>query len=190
MFNFQTSENDESKGLSKQYLSSPSGSSIDASWQIVSHVGTSLLLNEEGLIFNAPFARQRLPFASETGTICMKEVKENNIPLKSQIALPFWPQKGEDNLQDLTGNSIVQGRFSQKYLTGFHYAVGAPKANIYGRAYICLRCFKSGDRSRDNYVEGSEIGTRFGEVVAAADIDGNGFDDLIVAAPLFSTKVW
>ncbi len=33
------------------------------------------------------------------------------------------------------------------------------------------------------------VGALFGEVLAAVDIDGNGIDDLIVGAPLFSDKV-
>ena len=83
------------------------------------------------------------------------------------------------------------------------YALGAPKANkLRGRIYICPNCFgdlttrsQFGEEqkvifaNRNNIrLDGTQFGARFGQTLAAVDINGDGFDDLVVGAPLFSER--
>ena len=106
---------------------------------------------------------------------------------------------------DQTGNAIVQGNFFAKDKNSEHFehfAIGAPKANkLTGRVYVCYKCFYS-RAERKNYgnkgnpsfqveVESSrkQTGERFGAAVAAVDVDGDGIDELVIGAPLYSSKV-
>ena len=80
-----------------------------------------------------------------------------------------------------------------------HYAVGAPKNNLgLGAVYICHSCFTDKhDKTKNMKIECSEkledenfcsFGSRFGQAVAAVDIDGRNGDELVVGAPLHSTS--
>ena len=80
-----------------------------------------------------------------------------------------------------------------------HYAVGAPKYRYgLGAVYICHRCFtKDHDENQDMLIECSgtlghenfcSFGSRFGQAVAAVNIDGNNGDELVVGAPLHSSQ--
>merc|ERR1712172_145833 len=84
-----------------------------------------------------------------------------------------------------------------------HYAVGAPKDKIgYGAVYICHSCFTNEhDSKKDLTITGAltggsisktplSFGSRFGQALAAVNIDGqdgDGRDELVVGAPLYST---
>ena len=75
-----------------------------------------------------------------------------------------------------------------------HYAVGAPKGKAaQGAVYICHSCFTSDHNdAKDIVIKGGEsnppmsYGSRFGQALAAVDIDGRGADELVVGAPLHS----
>lgn len=82
-----------------------------------------------------------------------------------------------------------------------HYAVGAPKANLLrGQAYLCRDCFDNRFSTRQGIffekesavIKGEQIGSRFGEALCSVDINGDGFDDLVIGAPLYSITngVW
>ncbi len=83
-----------------------------------------------------------------------------------------------------------------------HYALGAPKANrLRGRVYLCADCFNAGSALRRRFgssavflerntleVQGEQFGSRFGQAVAAVDVNGDGFSDLVVGAPLYTDE--
>ena len=70
------------------------------------------------------------------------------------------------------------------------YAIGAPNANGYkGSVYICTNCFGGGEGSDvPTEIHGTQIGERFGHSMCAVDVNGDGFDDIVVGAPLYSSK--
>ena len=105
---------------------------------------------------------------------------------------------------DQTGNAIVQGNFFAKDKNSEHFehfAIGAPKANkLTGRVYVCYKCFypkaqrNDGDKGNPSFqveVDSAQkqTGERFGAAVAAVDVDGDGIDELVVGAPLYSSNV-
>lgn len=106
--------------------------------------------------------------------------------LKNQFSTQQDP-----HVHDLTGSSLIKGNFYRGAENFEHFAIGAPKAvSLFGRVYICFHCFSSAPlRKFDLTLEGHQFGARFGQAIAAVDIDGDGYDDLVVGAPLFSTKV-
>ena len=74
------------------------------------------------------------------------------------------------------------------------YAIGAPNPDFYhGRVYICPNCFMEENAMKyqtdAHLVEATEIrgyqfGERFGHSLCATDLNGDGYHDLIVGAPL------
>ena len=70
------------------------------------------------------------------------------------------------------------------------YAVGAPKGEkAQGTVYICHRCFtRNHDKSKDIVIKGGGVsyGSRFGQALAAVNIDNKVRDELVVGAPLHS----
>ena len=80
-----------------------------------------------------------------------------------------------------------------------HYAVGAPKNNAgLGAVYICHSCFtEDHDNTKNMVIKCSQkledenfcpFGSRFGQAIAAVNIDGRDEDELVVGAPLHSTS--
>ena len=70
---------------------------------------------------------------------------------------------------------------------------------MYGKVYICYDCFGSNrDESKDIALSGKEVicgndidcqkhhGSRFGQALAAVDLNGDGIDELVVGAPFYS----
>ena len=108
---------------------------------------------------------------------------------------------GAAYLEDQTGSAMVQGNFFADDMEFEHFAVGAPKANkLTGRVYVCYKCFypkserKDGKDKNPSFqveLEASkkQTGERFGAAVAAVDLDGDGIDELVIGAPLYSSKV-
>ena len=74
------------------------------------------------------------------------------------------------------------------------YAFSAPSgSSLFGATYICPDCFDEGKNNdgtseRTIEVNGRQIGERFGHVLCAVDINGDGYDELVVGAPLNSDE--
>ena len=160
--------------------------------------------------FCARFGKQfgfRWETARMQGSFVSYDVSQD----RYRIADGIWSDSGvsysseyDPHTHDYTRNPIVRGNFFKT--KGEHFAIGSPNARKeFGRVFICYDCFmKFGHRSSSNdlIIEGSDAlcernnilrcyhdGSRFGHAIAAVDIDGDGFDELIIGAPLFSTKV-
>ena len=56
-----------------------------------------------------------------------------------------------------------------------------------GSVYVCPDCFDETDKETIE-VKGFQLGERFGHSICFVDINGDGFDDLVVGAPLHSKK--
>ncbi|KRT82670.1 hypothetical protein AMK59_4505, partial [Oryctes borbonicus] len=77
------------------------------------------------------------------------------------------------------GYSVTSGRFySDKEL---YYVTGAPRASLKGSVLIFT--YKSTYIEKKEIKEGKYVGEYFGASVTASDINGDGWDDLIVGAP-------
>ena len=84
------------------------------------------------------------------------------------------------------------GKFSRtSYDKGTDYAMAAPSAEqLLGAVYICPNCFDDNDKdfrgsfSKTIIIKGHQIGERFGHSLCSVDINGDGYDDLVVGAPL------
>ena len=81
------------------------------------------------------------------------------------------------------------GKFSRaSYDKGTDYAMAAPSAaRLLGAVYICPNCFDDGEEGSFHdtiSITGYQIGERFGHSLCSVDINGDGYDDLVVGAPL------
>ena len=70
------------------------------------------------------------------------------------------------------------------------YAVAAPNADtkdgsVLGSVYVCQNCFKDSFGTTIR-IHGFQYGEKFGHSLCAVDVNGDGYDDLIVGAPLHS----
>ena len=81
------------------------------------------------------------------------------------------------------------------YFNRSHYAVGAPKGvKAQGTVYICHSCFtEDHDKDKDIVIKGDtnspvSYGSRFGQALAAVNIDNSGGDELVIGAPLHSEE--
>ena len=107
--------------------------------------------------------------------------------------------------QDLTGSSIVAGHFFQ--LKEYHFAISSPNVDDnHGKVFLfLLHTFekndpksialdgrhalcggRSNEKGQNNDNNCHQNGARFGASMAAVDLNGDNYDDLIVGAPLFS----
>ena len=60
-----------------------------------------------------------------------------------------------------------------------------------GATYICPNCFGDGEEgtfTKTQKISGYQIGERFGHSLCAVDINGDGYDDLVIGAPLHSEE--
>ena len=184
----------------------------------VSYMGHSIVSLKDRFVFDAPLARFKEYPVKVPNPLNFKKfntyprtmgsiVSVNTINRKSKIANGEWSKKfhsdfdGKDShTDDMTGSAIVAGHFYTNDLG--HFAIGSPKSdNMYGRVYICYNCFYSMGRPirahpKDMVIKHDKAdslmwqkGARFGETLAAVDINGDGIDDLIAGAPLFTSKV-
>ena len=66
--------------------------------------------------------------------------------------------------------------------------MAAPSAaRLLGAVYICPNCFDDGEEGSFHdtiSITGYQIGERFGHSLCSVDINGDGYDDVVVGAPL------
>jgi len=178
------------------------------------HIQTS----SGNLVYNVPYATtdysiQSTKYGEEfmrkirmAGSI-IKELDETDRVVAEGAWLDAYDQSSKTSYledphhMDETGSAMVQGNFFANDMESEHLAIGAPKVNkLTGRVYVCYKCFKPKAERKDGNdknpsfqveLESSQkqTGERFGAAVAAVDLDGNGIDELVIGAPLYSSKV-
>ena len=174
-------------------------------------MGPNFLSLKNRFVFSTPFARFGKGFGFDWATARMQgsfvsyDISQDRYRLAEGVwSKDYHSSPNDPHTHDYTGNPIVRGNFFKTRKE--HFAIGSPNAKKeFGRVYICYDCFmKDGHRSSsdDLIIEGSDAlcegnnigrcfhdGSRFGHAIAAVDIDGDTFDELIIGAPLYSTKV-
>ena len=161
------------------------------------HIQTS----SGNLVYNVPYANTAYPPKRMPGSIIREEGGKRVIADVLALDDTDTAYKDDPHNVDKTGSAIVQGNFFANDKESEHFAIGAPKANkLTGRVYVCYKCFypkaerKDGDKGNPSFqveLESSQkqTGERFGAAVAAVDVDGDGIDELVIGAPLYSSKV-
>ena len=96
----------------------------------------------------------------------------------------------------LVAGMFFEGRQYGRPYMPIDYAVGAPNVEnaneiISGVVYLCPNCFKeefgeyyTNDDKSNLILSGHQFGEKFGQAVISVDINGDGWDDLVVGAPL------
>ena len=156
-------------------------------WNNVGPIGSEILaVRNNEFVFGVPFAEIRFANKRASGSIILYNGNQ------FKIAKGGWKNtkvqsKHDPHRNDLGGSSIVKGNFKNDDKD--HYAFGSPKADkLKGRVFICYDCFSKASANIDK-IKGENEGARFGAALAAADLNGDGIDELIVGAPLYSSKV-
>jgi len=171
-------------------------------WNCVSLMGPQHIQTEKGVVFSAPWARnKKFRFENNkkriTGTIVLKRPKKGYFKLARGLWYTKFPNENQyeqdPHNMDLTGESFAQGNFFSFNRKKEHFVVGAPNANnLQGRAYICHDCFGKKYHKNRRELESfhPQSGERFGHAVAAVDINGDGYDEVVVGAPLHNKQVF
>ena len=66
-----------------------------------------MLFNDDGVVFSTPFARHKIGYGSESGTIVLKKGNDDEFI----VADGKWRKPSTDNLQNLAGTAIAKGNF-------------------------------------------------------------------------------
>ncbi|KAH9423941.1 hypothetical protein DERP_005526 [Dermatophagoides pteronyssinus] len=109
------------------------------------------------------------------------QIFEHDLELMTSIQSKNKALSSEDD--SFLGYSITVGQFSGLNDRNYDAAVGMPKGNNHtGKVVI----FNSLLQNIAN-ISGEQMGSYFGYSLATADINGDGLDDIIIGAPLYSS---
>ena len=148
------------------------------------------------MVFNTPYAKRFENRARYEGTIVHQYINVYDDKPFYVVADGMWSDnyyksyssyKSDPHRQDQTGYAFAKGKFFKHNKDLDHFAVGSPNSDHFqGRVYICHDCFgtKSDGARRILSAPKPQHGERFGAAVAAVDINGDGYDDVVVGAPL------
>ncbi|XP_065163300.1 integrin alpha-PS1 isoform X3 [Atheta coriaria] len=81
------------------------------------------------------------------------------------------------------GMSVTGGRFFDKHK--ITYVSGASRANLTGQVYFIEKIKNSNEMAIRLILKGVQVASNYGYELLAADVNGDGYDDLLVAAPFF-----
>ncbi|XP_072179510.1 integrin alpha-8-like [Diadema setosum] len=96
-------------------------------------------------------------------------------------ALSSWPPNNLEN-SDYKGYSVSFGDFDAD---GYkEYIIGTPRG-AYNRGTVTIMDAALNELA---VFEGSQMGEYFGHTLASSDFNGDGFDDLVVASPMYSDQ--
>lgn len=104
-------------------------------------------------------------------------MSQSNRNRPALIATPEASPRYDDSYM---GYSIAVGDFAGQGIQGV--AVGVPR----GASLKGLVVLYTWELQNIKNISGSQIGAYFGYSIASGDVDGDGFDDVIVGAPMFS----
>uniref|UniRef100_A0A0P4W2E3 Uncharacterized protein n=2 Tax=Scylla olivacea TaxID=85551 RepID=A0A0P4W2E3_SCYOL len=129
-----------------------------------------------------------LLFEDEKEETTIPTRKKRQAENRNQMFLYDTEVAQSDEFDDsvLFGYSVTSGNFMDPNET--HYAAGAPRAgNSFGKVMIFeFPSYEGSELVTKGMLEGDQIGEYFGAALAAADINGDGLDDLIVSSPMYS----
>ncbi|KAG0717791.1 Integrin alpha-PS5 [Chionoecetes opilio] len=135
-----------------------------------------------------PGARKRreVPIEDEEDVPDPGARKRREVPKNEMFFFGEPPKTNTLEADGLFGYSITSGKFMPPFAET-QYAAGAPnEANSYGKVIIFELTKFEDSFARKQEFRGKQIGEYFGGAVAAADVNGDGLDDLVVGGPMYS----
>ena len=176
---------------------------FNTQWYDLRSMGHQHIQTSHGVVFNTPYASRHYSHSNGyeytrryEGTIVHQFMINNTNPffvvaegknLWDRFDGTYSAMVSDPHWCDQTGASFAKGNFFKFNQDLEHFVVGAPNADrLQGRVYICHDCFgtKSKRNGRQLQAPNPQHGERFGAAVAAVDINGDGYDDVVVGAPL------
>ena len=84
------------------------GAGRSRKWEIIGFMGSNMLFNDDGVVFNTPVSRSYPNhYGGESGTIVLKKDDDDEFI----IADGKWQKTSADSLQNLAGTAIAKGNF-------------------------------------------------------------------------------
>ncbi|KRT85352.1 hypothetical protein AMK59_1735 [Oryctes borbonicus] len=84
------------------------------------------------------------------------------------------------------GMSVTGGKFFNK--TYNTYAAGAPRSNHHGQVFFFNKLTSDRPMNIVLIIDGEQFGSSFGYEILCADLNNDGYDDLVVGAPFYFSK--
>lgn len=115
-----------------------------------------------------------------TGTMVVTDWNGNN-PVMTQP----WSEI-EPRLNDYAGYDITSGHFLKRSSRPRQYVIGAPRAGKNREGTVFVVDYHDNSIEQVSKIHGRQTGEYFGAAVTSVDLNGDGIDEIVIGAPLFT----
>lgn len=124
------------------------------------------------------------------GTIFANSISFTPRDDRTWYMAPVQDEESKVDFYSYLGMSVISSKFFNKQM---YYVSGAPRSREYGQVLVMTKNQNGGRAIESNLkttqiIDGEQVGSSFGYILAKLDFNGDGLLDLAVAAPFYFSK--